>query len=290
MGKIETKLALGTVQFGLDYGITNTTGRVQEGEVDKILQTCKQYNISILDTAQLYGNSEEVLGRCLRKWSTGFQIISKLPICKAAEVECLFNQSLAKLGVNQLYGYIIHNFECFQKDKSVYNKLRELKEKGTVAKIGFSLYYPEQLDELFNLGIQPDLVQLPYNVLDQRFATVLPELKRSGVEVHVRSAFLQGLLLKNPDDVSAQFIALKPKLKRLNELADSCKVKLSHLLLAFVHLNENISNIVIGVTSKKELLENIAYINTIAIVKEVLFELSTLAEEDENLILPINWK
>lgn len=203
------KLALGTVQFGLDYGIANQRGQVSQNEVRLILDHAKAHGIDTLDTAINYGNSEQRLGE---NGVTGWQVISKLPAlpdhCKDVEawVHCEVQGSLERLRITSLRGLLLHRPEQLlgKHGKKIRLALLELKQQGLVEKIGASIYDPVELDSLTQC-FQIEIVQAPFNIFDRRLITSgwLDRLIQMNIELHTRSAFLQGLLLmpntKRPD-------------------------------------------------------------------------------------------
>ena len=205
------KLALGTVQFGLDYGVSNVTGRVTAKEAKAILQCAQTYEIDTLDTAIAYGDSEAVLGHLgVDNWKT----ITKLP---AVPNDChnvtqwvhdQIQQSMTRLGLTQLYGVLLHRPGQLLESMgpSLYAALQDLKAQGFTCKVGVSVYEPTELDPLFNT-FSLDLVQAPLNILDRALIKSgwANHLHASGVELHTRSAFLQGLLLMSPDQRPAKF-------------------------------------------------------------------------------------
>jgi len=285
-----SKIALGTVQFGLNYGINNRGGKIPQSEAMKILNYCIENNINVIDTATNYGNSENVLGKCFKTLSGDFNVISKLPKCNLNKVESICYDSLKKLGIQKLYGYLIHDFDFFENNARVWHILLKLKENGFINKIGFSLYYPSQLEKIFASKIHFDILQVPYNVLDQRFGAMFQKLKKNKVEIHVRSVFLQGLLFKKPTTLNSFFNPIKKKIDYLHQVSFNKKISVSNLLLGFTHINDHIDKIVIGVDSMNDLKDNINYINYVSRVNDVYDELIQLAETNEEMILPTNWK
>ena len=196
-------IAIGTVQFGMPYGITNTHMRVPTRKtVSDILSYALDQEISYLDTAKLYGNSEEVLGAV---GIENFHVISKLPDCEVEQVEPLVEDSCKKLGKDALYGYLLHSFEHFKTDPLPYRKLEELRANRVIQKIGFSLYYPSDLKYLLDQAVDFDLIQVPYSILDRRFEPYFSLLREKGIEVHTRSAFLQGAFFFSPRACSRTF-------------------------------------------------------------------------------------
>ncbi len=205
------KLALGTVQFGLDYGVANKSGRVTTQEAGAILQRAQASGLDTLDTAIAYGDSEAVLGQLgIGQWKT----ITKLP---AVPGDCLdvaqwvheqIGQSMARLGVSQLHGVLLHRPAQLleKKGPALFGALQTIKAQGNTRKIGVSVYGPTELDALFD-AYALDLVQAPMNILDRALVESgwASRLHDAGVEVHTRSAFLQGLLLMPAAQRPAKF-------------------------------------------------------------------------------------
>lgn len=283
------RLALGTAQFGLDYGVNNPRGRVPETETAQILTCAGEQGITVLDTAPGYGDSEAVLGRLLQGRG-GFRIVSKLPACPATEIEGLLQASCRKLRVPALYGYLIHDFESYHKNRRIFDELRRLKEQGLVEKIGFSLYRPSELDLIEQRGDAFDLVQLPLNLLDRRFLPRLAALKLRGVEVHARSAFLQGLLLRDPALLSGRLLKAQPVLGRLHSLAAQQGLPLASLCLGFVLGHEQVDKVVIGVDGLAHLQENLSLAEQSKKAFQFSPALASLEITDEDILIPSNWK
>ncbi|MFA5114008.1 MAG: aldo/keto reductase [Candidatus Margulisiibacteriota bacterium] len=282
-----SKLALGTAQFGLDYGINNERGKVPDREVTAILDFAAASGITTLDTAAAYGDSEERLGRYLAGGGRRFQLISKLQK-NAADPARALAASLARLQAGALYGFLLHDFKTYENDPSVWEKLQALRTEGKVGKIGFSLYYPAELEKLLTAGLRIDLVQLPYNLFDRRFARYFDRLKKAGVEVHVRSLFLQGLFFRPVAALSAHFNGVKGKLTALRDLAARHKLSLLELALGFALANGAVDKAVVGVDSLANLQEIVAAERTASKAGK-LPELADLQEDDEAIILPFNW-
>ena len=284
----KNKIAIGTVQFGLKYGINNKTGRISQNEVKQILDFAAFHNILFLDTSPLYGDSEEVIGNCLSETSNKFNIISKLPDCNKSEVEDLFFESLSKLKLKKIYGYLFHHYSGFINQLSNYYELLELKKNGLINKIGFSLYYTSELDYLLENGYHFDIVQFPYSVFDQRFSKYLSILKDKNVEVFVRSIFLQGLAFKDPSELTYPLSKLSNKINSLRQISIKNKTTIADLCLSFVIENNFIDKVVLGVDNIKQLKELVCV--KLSTMDDVLRkELIELKENDEKLILPINW-
>lgn len=280
------KLAIGTAQFGMDYGISNSRGQVSTHEVGKILQHARKSGISCLDTAYAYGNSESVIGE---SGAEGFQIISKLPECKGSEVQGYFRESLNRLKVKGLYGYLIHNVSHFKGDMTIWDELQKLKSTGKLKKAGFSLYTPEEMEMLWGMGISPDIVQVPYNLFDRRFERVFEKMKEKKVEIHVRSIFLQGLFFKLPHDIPSHFEEVKDKLHRILEHRRQYQISVPELCFGFLQGNGFVDKIVVGIDSFEQLRINLNALTYQPTSKEQDF-LNTLREDRIDIINPSLWK
>ncbi|MET3900835.1 aryl-alcohol dehydrogenase-like predicted oxidoreductase [Devosia sp. UYZn731] len=201
------KLALGTVQFGLPYGIANTSGQVLPQEIAAILATARSNSIDTLDTAIAYGDSEARLGAA---GVEGFKLVSKLPKLDngVQSIEPMVRASLDRLGVDALEGLLLHRSEDLSGPEgvAVFAIMAGLRDRGLVRRIGVSIYDPAELQAIVP-RFAIDLVQAPFNAFDQRLVRSgwLERLQHAGVAVHTRSAFLQGLLLMRPDIRPAAF-------------------------------------------------------------------------------------
>jgi len=205
------RLALGTVQFGVNYGIANAAGQVAAVEVVRILALAQHRGISTLDTAINYGQSEDVLGEC---GIAGWQVVTKLPALPEAAVDVAswvdtqMRQSLARLQVASVHAVLLHRpQDLFGKHGDALLKaLESIKLQGLAVKTGISVYSPEELERFYALQ-HFDMVQAPFSILDQRLLNSgwLAKLNGMGVEVHTRSAFLEGLLLMKPAQRPAKF-------------------------------------------------------------------------------------
>lgn len=262
------KLGLGTVQFGLDYGVSNSAGMTPEAEVARILGLAAGKGVRILDTATGYGNSEEVLGRTLPTQHR-FAIVTKTPAQRAdetgdayiARVEESFRRSLSKLGQEELYGVLVHRAEDLLsvQGERLMAVLLELKQQGLVEKVGVSVYNAAQIDAVMARH-SVELVQLPVSVLDQRLIASghLVALKRAGVEIHSRSAFLQGLLLMPPENLPAYFSPIRDHLSCYRDYLESFGLTPLQAALGFVLGLPELDHVILGVNTAAQLQEVLA--------------------------------
>ena len=272
------KLVLGTVQFGCQYGI-NSAGRPSTEQVSDILNKAKAGGICILDTSSAYGNAEEVLGEA--KAGCNFKIVSKYPKCDKSVADT-FNNSLAVLGTDHMYGYLLHHFEVYRENKAVWNDFVQLQKDGTVDRIGFSLYEPWELDLILEDGIHFSLIQVPFNIFDCRFEPYFKRLKEMNVEIHVRSTFLQGLFFKDRNTLPEKLEPLKHNLLQIDEYATSKGISVGDLALNYNLQNPYIDGVLIGVDNKEQLTQNFASVKDVDINIDIKIE-------DTELLKPINW-
>jgi len=282
--KIYNKLILGTVQFGLKYGVNNVIGQVLPEEGKKILSTCKEKGISKLDTSAAYGNSEQVLGSFIGK---DFDVISKYPRCDHS-VRNVFDASLKYLGLNQIYGYLIHHFDFFRESPSIWDEISLLKEEKKIGKIGFSLYETGELDFLLDNNIQFDLIQFPYNIFDRTFEPYLRILKDRNVEIHTRSVFLQGLFFMDLGSLPEKLLPLTTYLSELKIFCRKWNFSVEEVALNYAVHNEYIDGILIGVDNSEQLIKNTDCIWD-KCPSEILDFVDLLNINEKELLHPKNW-
>lgn len=263
------RIALGTAQFGLDYGVTNRAGQVSEDVVRAVLGRARAVGIEWLDTAAAYGTAETVLGK-LAGAASGFRVCTKVVSAADAadpvgRAQRQFEASLARLGRRSVDVLMIHDAQRLLDPggPALYRWLAAQKAQGAALAIGVSVYEGAQaraLTERFSL----DWVQLPLNVLDQRALAdgTLAQLKSRGVSVQARSALLQGLLLTDPAHLPVAFAAARAPLTRVRAAAAASRVSVLGLALSFVASVAEVDQIVLGVESPRQLDECVRALGT----------------------------
>ena len=281
------KITLGTVQFGIQYGISNTHGVPSDSELESIFSVASKLGIQQLDTAKAYGNAEERIGKLS---NSKFDIITKFPNVDSKEdLELALSESLQKLNVSSIYGYLAHNADVLIQNPSLWEVLLEAKKEGKIKKIGYSLYTPEQLERLLDLNCIPDLVQLPYSILDRKFEKQLSILKQLGTEVHVRSVFLQGLYFMNPNKLPEKLQPFQDSLLELKNLCIENNVSVGEVALNYVISNPNIDKLVIGIETAEQLRENINLVKNWKSNKVLFSKIEAIEIKDKSLLNPVNW-
>lgn len=262
-----SKIAIGTVQFGIDYGISNNKGIPTQLMVNDILELALSYNITTLDTASGYGNAETIIGNSEYR---DFEIVTKfLPIDIENGLLDSFNKSLVNIRRESVYGYLAHRTDSISLD--VWNELIELKEKGKVKKIGYSLQSVEECERALSKEYFPDIIQVPFNFFDSRFKNLCIRLKSEGVEIHTRSTFLQGLFFLPEKALNGFFKAVRDPILTLQK---TYKKELSKYLLNYCLNQDFIDKVVIGVQNKSQLEQNILGLEKIKTLKEMNIAIS----------------
>ena len=259
------RLGLGTVQWGMSYGIANSIGQPTAEEVGSMLRLATQRGVTMLDTASAYGGAEGVLGSHSASIH-GLRIVTKTLPLKAegicgrdvARVVEAFEDSLRLLQCEHVYGLLVHHGDnlLVAEGERLWGALEELKSRGVVTKIGVSVYEPRQLSRILE-RYPIDLVQLPFNLYDQRFLRegLLNRLKSRGVEVHSRSAFLQGLLLLPPDRLPGGFDSIRVQHARLYRELDAAGLTPLEGSLRFCLSQLQVDQVIVGCESVAQLDE-----------------------------------
>ena len=284
------RLALGTVQFGLSYGIANQHGQVSRAEVGRILTLARESGIDTLDTAIAYGDSEACLGSV---GTHGFKVVTKLPALPDGVsnvgnwVTDQIQNSLQRLKVGSVYGLLLHRSEQLigESGRTMVTALERLKSDGIVQKIGVSFYAPSELDAVMQ-ACSIDLVQAPFNLIDRRLLTSgwLQQLHDQGVEVHARSVFLQGLLLMKREAIPEKFSPWAHLFDSWHAWLQENSVTAVEACLAFLASHSFIDQTVVGVESHTQLQELLR-----TSPEQTPLQLPDLHCEDERLINPSNW-
>lgn len=280
------KLALGTVQFGLPYGIHNRHGIPSDEALKQLLEYASASGMQVLDTAYAYGNAEERLG----KWSTAdWKTVSKFPKPeKGYTLRDYFNLSSQRLQRTQLYAYMAHNANILLSLPALWEELTQLKAEGKLEKIGYSLYHPNELEQLLELGMIPDIVQVPYSLLDRKFEPWFERLRSFQCEIHTRSAFLQGLYFMPLDSLPEKLQPLKGALEALHALAADSALSMEALALQFVVANPLVDQVVIGTETPDQLRANLTAVNG-QLADATVQQIRTIESAYPELLNPATW-
>lgn len=257
-------IALGTAQFGLDYGITNAAGRVGAEEITRMLDACWQGGVVQLDTAAAYGNSEEALGLALQgQHGRPWRLITKTvplrkPSITAADIAAVaegFAASLRQLRTDGVETLLVHHAQDLLAlgGEALYAWLREQQSAGRTLRIGVSVYCGEETSALLE-KFSFDVVQLPASLADQRLLHdgTADKLVQAGVDIHVRSLYLQGLLLAEPAFVAGRFAAQAAWVRALHEECRARGLSPLQACISFFRSQSAFKVAVIGATRAQE--------------------------------------
>ncbi len=285
-------LAIGTAQIGTRYGINNKSKNFTLKELRKILNFSKKKGIDTIDTAARYGNAEKKIGLVNVK---GFKVISKISFkdkkkLNSRIIKNEIEKSAKKLKIKSHYGVLLHDEKDLIGEDSeiIYNTLKELKKIGLIKNIGISIYNHKNLSKILS-KFKIDIVQLPYNILDQNFETSgwIKKLKKMNIKIHIRSIFLQGLLLMDYKNIPKNFLKYKRLLKKLDQEISSSKISRIEACINFVlKKRKYFDKIVIG-------LDNFSHLKEIIKIKPKLSlheKFKKFASNKSELINPSLWK
>ena len=287
-----SKIALGTVQFGIDYGINSTEGQVQPNQVERILRYARSKGINLLDTAPAYGSSEKVLGQI---GTENFKVVTKTRHFDSLEINDSdvnllnndFYNSLKNLRQDSVYGVLIHNADDLLKSGSekIFKQLQKLKHAKKIVKIGVSVYDHSQLQTILD-NFDVDLVQLPFNILDRRMVDsgMLAKLQEKDIEVHARSIFLQGLLLMSEQNRPEKFNRWSGLWRIWHEWLNDNQLTALEATTRYAVSMPETSKVLVGVDNVDQLKEIVA--SSTRVLPKVPNELFT---NDTDLLNPSNW-
>lgn len=295
------KLCIGTVQFGVDYGLHGKPALDLADSV-ALLNAAVQHGVDAIDTSSLYGDAESVVGAFLRQSSVlreNLSLVSKFgvsPFEGLSAADCVgqlereIGASMAKMGVEYLDAYICH-VPSAVRDERIIQAMVSLRASGKARKVGFSVYETDEAVAAIDTHAV-DFLQIPLSILDQRMSVegVLDRAAEAGVELHARSAFVQGLALMAENEVPEHLAAIRPVIARLDILCRDYGVGRRDLAMAFVRGHRQISHLVFGVHDQRQLLENINSFSA-DVPEEVIREAKRLfADVDPRLVMPNKWR
>lgn len=287
-----SKLILGTVQFGLNYGINNSAGKPRKDEIFEILDYAYNNAIKILDTADAYGNAVDVIGEYHKRSNNKFDIITKFKIGENRDFSLskIVEATLKRLNVKQIWGYLFHSFDDYAKYDYIINELIELRNANLFQHIGVSIYTNEEFEQIIE-DSRIDIIQLPYNLLDNLYlrGDLMKKAKDNNKIIHTRSAFLQGLFFKDINSFPQKLKPLVPYVVQLQKLATDNQLSMANLALNYPVLNEYIDNVLIGVDNLEQLKSNISSIEINSIAVELMHKINKIKVEEQNLLHPSNW-
>ena len=292
-----SRLMIGTVQFGMDYRIANKTGQPTLKDVCDILTCAYEGGVTALDTARMYGTSEDVIGEALAELHLAdkMTIVTKTTHmgdgldAAAADrmLEESIGQSLKRLRLDSLPLVLIHHEEDFR----YFDSLVKLKQKGLVRHVGSSVMTPVATKGIVSSGLV-EAVQVPTSILDRRYvkAGIFHDCKQRGLGLFVRSIYLQGLVLMPDAEIAPGLGQVLPVLQSLRKLAADAGMSLAELAVRYVLSLEGVTCGVVGVETVQQMKDNVAIFNKgpldAGMMKAIL---AAVPELPETILMPNKW-
>ncbi|MGY4503293.1 aryl-alcohol dehydrogenase-like predicted oxidoreductase [Bradyrhizobium sp. GM24.11] len=284
------RLALGTAQFGLSYGVSNTGGQVPDAQVKTILKAAAAAGVDMLDTAAAYGDAESIVARAAAGLGHPFLMVSKTPPGAGIDaVNAAVRRSAELAGGNGLDTILVHHPKelAGQAGDRLWRALHDLANEGAAHRIGLSASFDDNPKELAT-RFSPSVIQLPVSLFDQRLVRdgTLAELAARGIEIHARSIFLQGLLFATAQQLSAPIRHIAPGLEARRKLIVARGVSLVEAATAYVLAQPEIRRVVVGVTGLPELNE----VLTAAAASPADLPWADIAIDDPIVLNPSRWQ
>ena len=287
------KLILGTVQFGLDYGINNSIGKPTNKNIYKILDYAYENGIRTLDTAESYGNAHLIIGNYLKKNSKkNFKLISKLnskQILNKGKLKFHIINKLKEFNIEYIHGYMIHDFKNFIQNEYLLKELESIKREGFINIVGISLYENDEIVNVINNYNNFDFIEVPFNLLDNetRRGKVLKLAKKKNIKIFSRSTFLQGLFFKQLNSFPSNLNPLKKYIKKIKNIQASSQTDINSIALNYCLSKKYIDKVLIGVESLSQLKKNLNDINNNNL--DFKTEIDKMIVKETSLLNPTNW-
>ncbi len=300
-----SRFGIGTVQFGLDYGINNKTGQVSYSDVLNIFETALENGVNFIDTSRVYGTSEQTIGKALREIGAVDDFIpcTKLDISEnyheksdeavRGEVKGSLDQSLEALGIDTLPVYLLHRpeYRTFR-DGLIWDYLKEAVSKGMIGRLGVSIADgPSEAIACFE-DPAVEAIQIPYNVFDARWdkTGVLKVAAERGIAVFNRSSYLKGLLLMEMDEVPEHVTESLCYKESLNRIAAEAGLEVKEMALRYVFSVPEITSTIIGIDSQVQFRENLRIYEKEPLESALIQKIRTaFGEVQEYVLNPFLW-
>jgi aryl-alcohol dehydrogenase-like predicted oxidoreductase len=287
---MKKKLVLGTVQFGIDYGINNDKGMPSGNEVNAILASAFNSGIRTLDTAAAYGLAESRIGD-FHALNTNQKFVINTKFSKDATVTWLpsLMNSIHSMKLEQIDTIMFHSFESYLTNKTDLKEIYTIGFPRYFKRIGVSVYTNAEMEALITDELV-SVVQLPFNLLDNHLkrSVVIEKLRKQKKEIHTRSCFLQGLFFLNEDKIPEKLIGVKPFLNKLKQIAFDHNIEMGHLALQYALSKNYIDKVLIGVDIVAQLEKNIQWADE-AIDNEIFSQIDLIDVTNLALLNPSKW-
>lgn len=286
-----SRIALGTVQFGLDYGINNKKGQIPEQESIDILKYAQSCGVKYLDSAEAYGSAHEVIRKYHKEQQETFDVCTKLhPGVNISGVQQYCEDLTKELGISTLDTLMYHSFTSLQEDIKTFPSFVQDVSENLVRKWGVSIYENAEFEQALEIeGIK--VIQIPFNLLDNYSLKghLIEQAKSKGIEIHARSCFLQGLFFRETNQLPNHLTPLKMYLDKIQDLARENNLSMTDLALGFNLAHQGIEKVLIGVDSIDQFKSNLEAIES-KIPSKLLAEINDIFVKESDLINPSKWQ
>lgn len=305
-GENISKLSLGTVQLGMNYGVNNSSGQPSEEQAFKVLETAVKGGVTCFDTSSDYGTSERVVGDFFKKYQGEKPlIVTKFNVKKHGEniapikevesrIRAQVENSLDLLGYNKLPLLLLHSqTEMFDYGDLVDKTLIKLQKEGLVDKVGVSLNGCTYTKNVLENDLY-EAVQIPLNMMDIEnvFNGGIDKLGEKGKIVFIRSVFLQGLFFKNPKELPEKGVLSRAKepLEKLNVIAEEENISIASMAISFIRDLKGVTSLVLGAENAEQVKENVKLIESKALTEKTRNRIiETFKDVDRDLLSPWLW-
>ena len=282
------KMIIGTVQFGLDYGVNcSTAKKVTQEDCNEMLDIAGANVISLLDTAEAYGDAIDKIAHYHQHGKTKFKIISKF--MSPDDIIQPLTRSLKKLGIDRYHTILAHKSQDLFYNANVQRDLTEFKNSGLTQHIGVSIYTNEEFERSIE-SKYVDVIQFPFNLLDNttQRGELMKRAKDAGKILHARSVYLQGMFLKE-FPLPVKLKPLEVYLQKLKALCLENDISMTSLCLEYVFSNDLIDNVIIGQHNPSQLAGNIEMVRNFK-NGEYLKAVDDIKVKESELLSPRNWQ
>lgn len=285
---MKSKLILGSVQFGLPYGINNNTGIPDSNSLKDILSYAYKNGITLIDTAEEYGEAQNKIGS-FHVDHNHFDIIYKFRITENDKIKSKINTFLDILHIPSFHTFMYHRYSDFVNYPSEHNTILDLKKSRLINNLGLSVYTNAEFKQAINHE-WVDVIQFPYNLFDNygHRGELISAAKEKNKILHARSVFLQGLLLMPATEFPANLVPLKKYKSLIDQLCEKHKIEARTLCLSYVLQNNLIDGVLIGVDTFDQLKENLATEN-FQLPKGITDVIDNIKVTETDLLYPYNW-
>jgi aryl-alcohol dehydrogenase-like predicted oxidoreductase len=283
------KIVLGTAQFGLDYGINNSRGKPTPDVITGMFHKAYTSGIRTLDTADAYGNAQEMIGSFHQNHTIRFNVNTKFRNEPGKELRPAVARTIEQLHVGSVHTLFYHSFKDYSSYPGLRDELHKLRSEQMIGQIGVSIYTNSELETVCNDPVI-DVIQLPFNLLDNinQRGRLLKKLKANKKIIQVRSLFLQGLFFKDISTLPTVLLPLKPYLEKLRNICSETGLSMEALCLQYANAQPDIDEIVIGVDNEQQLLNNIHFFH-VPLDPDIQRVIDEIQVTETSLLYPFNW-